>query len=229
MFVCAAHKSLDLRDFDRLYAYPNKPDLSGDCLVILDSGAFALSKSKHKMDERYMHDLAEHYSQYMIRNHVYAIAPDVFKNSYKSIQQFQYFIEKYPDIQVAPVIQFFSSTIDLFNAKKQIDKYSTLSNSKLVCISNNSFCPINQYRELSYIVSCIRQKFNDVWVHVLGAGYSHNNVKDWLKTGVNSVDSISYYTDAQYNLAWIPHSYQQEISELSFDELAIHNANVANL
>jgi len=229
MFICAAHKQLDLTQLPRLYAYPTKPDLSGDKMIILDSGAFALSKSKKRMDAEYMQCLADHYRRYSTRENVYAIAPDVFKNPVKSLQQFRYFSAEYPDIDIAPVIQFNNRTIDLFNAKKQIDAYSQYSKSKLVCISNNKFKPLTQHNDLRRITDFIRARFGNVWVHVLGAGYSHNNVRDWLKTGVNSIDSISYYTDAQNKLAWLPHSYQHESSALPFTELAMHNAKLANL
>lgn len=227
MFVCAAHKALNLRAFNRLYAFPVVPDLAGDNMVILDSGAFALSKSKKQMDADYIDALAAHYRKFLTRKNVYAVAPDVFKNPAQSLKQYRDFISRH-DVLVAPVLQFPGSAIDLFNVKKQVQAYGGLSKSGLVCISNNKFCPLKQHKELSYITDLVRQAFGSVWVHVLGAGYSHNNVKDWLKTGVNSIDSISYYTDAQHKLRWLPHSYQHEASALPFAALAIENATVAN-
>lgn len=228
MFVCAAHKSLNLQKFNRLYAFPTVPDLAGDNMVILDSGAFALSKSGKKMNADYMQRLADHYRHYQTRDNVFCIAPDVFKNSFLSVRQYQNFIADFADVPVCPVVQFKSSTIDLFSTKKQIDSYAQMRQSRFVAISNNAFCPLKQHKELSYITDYIRRRFGSVWVHVLGAGYSHNNVKDWLKTGVNSIDSISYYTDAQHNMRWLAHSYNHEISQLDFKTLAIENARVAN-
>ncbi len=229
MYVCAAHKSLNLSGFNRLYAYPAIPDLSGEEMVILDSGAFALSKSKKQMDAEYIDTLAQHYRQFLGRENVYAIAPDVFKNRIKSMRQYELFTEQYRDIPICPVIQFSNSTIDLFNAKKQIDHYAAIKKSRLVCLSNNRFNPVSQSQSLRFIVDYIRKHFGNVWVHVLGAGYSYNNVQDWMKTGVNSVDSISYYTDAQHNLRWLPYSYGHESSNIPFSKLALINAQVANI
>ncbi len=228
MFITASHKKLDLSGFDRLYAFPTIPALDDNSKIILDSGAFALSKSGGEMDNAYMHRLAKHYEKYGSNKNVFCIAPDVFKNAYKSIRQFKIFTYKYPALKVAPVLQFKNTNIDLFDAKKQIDAYSLLSTSKMICISNNKFNPIKQADELRFIVSKIRRKSPFVWIHVLGAGYSHNNVKDWLTLGVNSIDSISYYTDAQHKLEWKLNSYQTKASDLCFSDLALQNARVAN-
>lgn len=228
MFITASNKKLDLSKFNRLYAFPTIPDIDSEHKIILDSGAFGLSKSGGKMDRCYMDQLALHYKKYGRDKNVYCIAPDVFKSAHKSIRQFKEFAESHPEIIVAPVLQFQHTNIDLFNAKKQIDEYSRLSKSKMICISNNKFNPVKQAAELKYIVDKIRLKFDGIWIHVLGAGYSHNNVNDWLSLGVNSIDSISYYTDAQRGLGWKLNSYQTEPSTLSFEQLALHNATVAN-
>ncbi|MCK4499885.1 hypothetical protein KAU11_05265, partial [Candidatus Babeliales bacterium] len=109
-----------------------------------------------------------------------------------------------------------------------IDEYSKISKSKMICISNNKFNPIKQSNELLYIIERIKLNFADVWIHVLGAGYNHNNVKDWSELGIDSIDSISYYTDAQHKIAWKLDSYQTKSSTLSFEQLAIYNAEIAN-
>ena len=227
MFITASNKKLDLLRFNRLYAFPTPPILDSKHKIILDSGAFGLSKSGGKMDAVYMLKLAEHYKKYGNQSNVFCIAPDVFKSPAQSIKQYKEFMNKY-NIKIAPVLQFKYQNIDLFDIKKQINEYSRLSNSRMVCISNNKFNPIKQGAELKYIVEKIRLKFDDVWIHVLGAGYSHNNVKDWMKLGVNSMDSISYYTDAQAGLAWKANSYQTEPNSCKFRELATHNAMMAN-
>ena len=229
MFITASNKKLDLSRFNRLYAFPTIPAIDQKYKIILDSGAFALSKSGGKMDTTYIASLAQHYKKYGKQLNVFCIAPDVFKNPHKSLVQYKDFIKLFPDIPIAPVLQFQHTNIDLFNAYKQVGEYSRLSKSKMICISNNKFNPVKQTEELRYLVKKIRSKFKDVWIHVLGAGYNHNNVKDWIALGVNSIDSISYYTDAQHGLGWKQDSYQTGPSDLSFKQLALHNAGVANL
>lgn len=230
MFILSSNRLLEpeIQKFNRLYAFPNIPNLDSEKIIILDSGAFAMSMSKKRMDAEYINKLAQHYRKYATQENVHCIAPDVFKDPKKSIRQFIAFRENYSDIKASPVLQFYSSQIDLFSTKKQIETYSKLSNSRMVCISNNKFNAQKQLREIRFIVDEIRDKFGDVLIHVLGAGYSHNNVKDWLKAGVTSLDSISYYTDAQHKLSWVMNSYETRFSNLSFRELALHNASIAN-
>lgn len=224
MYVCASHKELDLRKFNRLYSFPNIPVLDDHNRIILDSGAFGLSKSGRAMDDEYIASLASHYKQYAKQDNVFCIAPDVFKNPALSMRQYEHFRSAH-NVNVVPVLQFHSKNIDLFSAKKQIHYYSQYSRG-MICISNNKFDPVKQKKELIYLVVEIKKLFS--LIHVLGAGYSHNNVKDWLRLGVNSIDSISYYTDAQAGIAWVRDSYKTEASSLTFKDLAIYNASVAN-
>ena len=81
MFILSSNKKLEpeLSGFDRLYAYPNIPNITPEHMIILDSGAFALSCKKQKMDNEYIQQLAKHYEQYVQHKNVYFIAPDVFK------------------------------------------------------------------------------------------------------------------------------------------------------
>jgi hypothetical protein len=228
MYVCAAHKVLDISSFNRLYAYPNIPLLDDNHRIILDSGAFGLSKSGRSMDESHIAKLAKHYETYGKKANVFCIAPDVFKNATLSMRQYKDFIAKYEKIKIVPVIQFVSSYIDFFSIKKQVTAYQKITNSRMICISNNKFDPVKQFKELKFIVDEIKRKNGDILIHVLGAGYSHNNVKDWMEIGVDSIDSISYYTDAQAGLEWIAGSYKTNSSTLRFHDLAIRNAEVAN-
>jgi hypothetical protein len=229
MFILSANKLLnpELRDFNRLYAYPTIPDLDDEKTILLDSGAYMLSMQRRVMTLGYIDKLAAHYQHYAISDNIHCIAPDCFKNPVVSIRQYRHFVDNY-SVPIAPVLQFVSSEIDLFNTKKQIDTYARLSKSRMICLSNNKFNPVKQSRELLHIVDNIRRKFSNTHIHVLGAGYNHNNVKDWMKLGIDSMDSVSYYTDAQHRLAWRRNSYETQASDLSFKEIALHNARTAN-
>lgn len=223
MFVCCYNKRLkrELLDFNRLYAYPNEPDIN-DKMVILDSGAFHLSKSGKRMDDKYIDSLATHYKRFHQFKNVHCIAPDTFKNPFDSMRKYKEFKEKYPNISICPVIQSKSSNIDIFDIKKQIKFYD---DHEFICFSNNKFDPVKQKQELKYIRGLIPDK---TWVHVLGAGYSHNNVKDWVKLGYNSIDSVSYYTDAESKIKWVKNSYNTEPSVYEFKKTALFNAKIAN-
>ncbi len=230
MFILSSNAKLEpeLSCFDRLYAYPNIPHITPDHFIILDSGAFALSCKKQRMDEQYIQALAKHYTQYGQSKNVHCIAPDVFKFPEQSMQQFLYF-KDICSVNVAPVIQFKSPVADVFAARKQIRFYKQHApDLKLICISNHAFNIEKEAGNVALIVKIIQQEFNKcIKIHVLGAGFNSVHVAQWMKTGVDSMDSISYYTDAQAKQAWQFGKASVETSTKSFKELALMNASIA--
>lgn len=228
MFILSSNKKLEpeLSGFDRLYAYPNLPNVTPENMIILDSGAFALSCKKQTMDERYIQNLAVHYEQYAHYENVYFVAPDVFKFPEKSMQQFLFF-KSICDMDVAPVIQFRSPTADIFDAKRQINFYKQHCKPRLICISNHAFNIKTQAVNIARIVEIIKQAFGDIKIHVLGAGFNSKNVADWMKTGITSMDSVSYYSDAQARQQWVFGRSSVVTSSKSFKELSLINAEVA--
>ena len=229
MFILSSNKKLEpeLSGFDRLYAYPNIPNITPEHMIILDSGAFALSCKKQKMDDEYIQQLAKHYEQYVQYKNVYFIAPDVFKFPELSMKQFLYF-RSICNVDVAPVIQFKSPTADIFSAKKQIKFYKEHApDLRLICISNHAFNIERQSSAISEIVKMIRYSWGrNIKIHVLGAGFNSKNVADWMKTGVTSMDSVSYYSDSPKH-KWIFGTDRLEASTQNFKETALYNASVA--
>ncbi len=228
MFILSSNKRLEpeLSDFDRLYAYPNIPNITPDTMIILDSGAYALSCKKQSMTEGYIQDLAKHYEQYKHYQNVYFVAPDVFKFPELSMKQYLYF-RNICDVDVAPVIQFRSPTADLFEARKQIRFYKKHAPKlRLICISNHKFNIDAQSDNIKRIVQMIRDEFGDIKIHVLGAGFNSLDVTKWMQTGVTSMDSVSYYSDAPKH-KWVFGKSGVEASLLCFKETALFNASVA--
>ena len=72
-----------LLEYKRLYAFPAAPEIKP---FILDSGAFALSKSGKKMNEDYLERLYLHYKKY----ECWKVAPDVFLNPIKTMKNFKF-------------------------------------------------------------------------------------------------------------------------------------------
>lgn len=232
MFICSSHKSLNLAEFERLYAFPNQPDLSGDKTVLLDSGAFALSMRNQSMDKAHIESLAKYYNQHgLVRNNVHCIAADVFKNPSLSMQQYAEFIKTVSrEVSISPVLQFpRKGFVDLFSARKQLIFYkkNAIVKPRLICVSNHAFDATKCHDALVRLAWLIRDIFDDVHIHVLGAGFNSLDVARWLQTDVDSIDSISYYTDAQSKMKWTLGSCSVEKSQESFSEIAMHNANVA--
>lgn len=227
MFILSSNHKLEpeLSGFDRLYAYPNLPIITDDHMIILDSGAFALSKKKQKMDQAYFEKLAEHYSWYVKHDNVYFVAPDVFKSAELSMRQFVEF-KAICDIDVAPVIQFSEPSVDLFSAKKQIKFYKAHCQPRMVCISNHKFDISKEADNIAAVVNMIKEAFGDIKIHVLGAGFNSYDVAMWQSTGITSMDSISYYTDAPKH-KWQFGKASLEPSNDSFKITALHNAKTA--
>lgn len=227
MFILSSNHKLEpeLSSFDRLYAYPNIPIITKEHMIILDSGAFALSKKKKKMDNDYMHKLAQHYSWYEKHDNVFFVAPDVFKFPELSMEQFLFF-KGICKVDVAPVIQFKENFVDLFSARKQIKFYAQHCQPRMVCISNHAFDIGKEADNIKLLVSMLKEQFGDIKIHVLGAGFNSVDVAKWQSTGITSMDSISYYSDAPKH-QWQFGKATVEPSSKSFKEVALHNAKVA--
>ena len=227
MFVLSANPRLnpEILAYDRLYAYPSLPVITDGQLIILDSGAFALSFKKQRMDEAYIAKLAAHYEAYRDFKNVYFVAPDVFKYPELSMRQFEYF-KTLCDVDAAPVLQFKTPNADLFSAKKQINFYRTFGNVRMICLSNHKFDIDKQAGNIQRILEMIRSAFGDIKIHVLGAGFNSLDVAKWMATGVTSMDSISYYSDAPRH-KWVFGSASLQASNDGFKQTALYNAQIA--
>lgn len=201
-FYYPAHYELlrnDLLFFNRLYAFPNKPTITNDCKIILDSGAFHMHKAKKPINEQYAIKLIEHYKKYSHLDNVYCITADTPKNFSKSLQLTEMMITEIKSI--CPVLHNSQKgCIDLFSLKKQIKIYSIICQDRFIALSNNDLSPEIQKKELKYIIEMAKDYFKHF--HVFGAGFSAQNVLSWKNTGADSVDSIGYYTDALKGVVW---------------------------
>ncbi len=65
-----------------------------------------------------------------------------------------------------------------------------------------------------------RRAVPGVWIHILGAGWSPEDISTWREIGPDSIDSIAYYAAAQNGEAW---------GQLGADwrETALYNAQLA--
>jgi len=177
-----------LLDFKRLYAFPAIPEENP---FILDSGAFALSKSGGRMDGEYFERLYKYYKKYF-GSYAHNVAPDVFLNPRQTMKNFEVWREKYADCQVWPVIQCTSKKIEWALIKYQLDFYSELFNClKILFFSNPSL------RGSSYpkdIFQKIKDQYRVEWIHILGAGWNLEDIKIYARLeGLDSIDSIAYY------------------------------------
>jgi hypothetical protein len=218
----------------RLYAYPTTPEPPYENgFIILDSGAFGLSMRGGKMTHAYMENLNEYYScnGAAIAHNVIAIAPDEFLNPKETMSNFKWWVLK-GYCKVSPVLQCTKKgEIDLVSILKQIEFYKAFDiDFKFIAFSNPSLrsMQVNSL-EIKKMIDIIRQNFKGVWVHNLGAGWNQLDAQKWLELGFDSIDSISYYTDAASKKMWRNGNDTMPTIYATRKETANHNQKMANL
>lgn len=183
-----------IKGISRLFAYPKAPHFENrGSLVILDSGAYGLSLQGRKITKAHMKKLDEHYRKYA-NEKTLCIAPDEFLGPMQSMWNMRKWFKNgyYPDI--AAVIQADRMRkIDINNLKYQADYYSNFTDE--FCFSNNGLTgkmAINF--NLEKLFEYMKKELGAKWIHVLGAGWSLQDIKDWQQIRYfDSLDSVAYY------------------------------------
>lgn len=190
-----------IKNINRLFAFPNIPTFDNKALVILDSGAFALSQSKKKITSKYMFELSEYYHKYSKQyNNILCIAPDVFKNplaSISNIKKWRYF-NLYKNI--TPVLQNSQSLIiDKDELIYQIDFYASLGYKTLCYSIFGANAILHKQQHIEEVFLYAKEK-GIKHIHCLGAGWSLEDIKVWIEIkGWDTMDSIAYYATKNIN------------------------------
>lgn len=199
---CAAYED-EIEKIDginRLYAYPAIPRFENNShVVILDSGAFGLSRSGGKMNMAYMKKLSAHYEKYH-RDNTLCIAPDEFLNPTQSMLNLIKWHKNRLYSNVTPVIQrMVKGVINIADMKNQAEFYREYSDT--VCVA----C-VGIYGEdaldikLSGLLKYLKEDLKYRWIHMLGAGYGLDDIRNWKKVGYfDSMDSRSYFITKDEN------------------------------
>lgn len=168
-------------------------------IYILDSGAFVLSQNKRDMDDEYMSRLNNYYvNNLSIKKQcekVFCIAPDKFLNSQQSMYNFFKWRQKgFTD--VVPVLQASKKgVVDCKDLMRQADFYSKFT--KTIFFSNPGLRGEDaKMYHLNQVFKYMKEELKVDWIHILGAGWSSQDIKDWQAVGYyDSMDSIAYYTE----------------------------------
>ncbi len=183
----------ELTNCGRLFAYPNIPTPSKCERIILDSGAFALSRRKGYMTRAYMEDLSKHYQLHADDKTICA-APDVVRDPFKTMRNFKDWIAsgKYADI--TPVIQSsLKGRFDVSEYTYQIDFYTSEYHVKSMMFSNRSRADEAKVSGIGKVF-CYAKSRGVEYIHMLGAGWDLQDVLDWATIPcLDSIDSTSYY------------------------------------
>lgn len=194
-----------IEELPRLYAYPKVPNISGDELIILDSGAFMLGQQKRTMDEGYIRALRKHYRTYTTKPNVIPIAPDEYLNPTVTVKRFRAWTRRYPDIHVAPVIQCTRPKhLDAISIYQQFEQYAryaeqlpVFGGKPFIAFSNPGLSGMEFTRGAILLQKVIHRTFpNGLWLHILGAGWTPSDVQTWSTFPiVDSIDSLAWYAD----------------------------------
>lgn len=211
-------------ELPKLFAFPKIPK-SHSKLSILDSGAFGLSQKWKEIDAQHMRLLAAHYRKYC-GDGIYGIAPDKFLDPKQTMKNFEYWMRKHK-VRVAPVIQCtHKKQVNIYEVMKQISFYKP-HGPEFVCFSNPGLQFRESAQQIKEAIEVLRKELPEAWVHVLGAGWNFEDVKDWLTlSGADSIDSIAYHTSASVGRKFRINSREEVLSSDSFEENLRHNIKV---
>lgn len=216
-----------LLEYNRLYAYPTVPELEQiNKFIILDSGAFGLSKLNKEIDKAYMFRLNQHYLKFGASDKfpIIAVAPDVFLNPIKTIENFEYW-QKKGYCRVSPVLQASENKkLDYNLFKFQVDFYKKYSND-FILFSNPSMTAIDMInQDVERIFTYIKDS-GFKWIHILGAGWFPTDIRNYNRIkNFDSLDTIAYYTSAQQE----KESWDKSLKSDDWIEKSLKNAKYGN-
>lgn len=186
----------EIEGLSRLFAYPATPSFKNKGrITILDSGAFALSCKNQKMNQDYLKRLSNYYEKYY-QDSVICVAPDEFLNAAQSMYNYKKWLSYHYFSKVCPVIQAdYKYIINIKDLIYQADFYSEYSD--IILFSNNALTgKAAKELKLERLFKYMKTKLNVKWIHVLGAGWDLDDIKEWLTIDYfDSLDSIAYYND----------------------------------
>lgn len=183
-----------IKGISRLFAYPTPPHYRNEGkIVILDSGAFGLSLQKRKITKMHMAKLDKHYRTFARKNTI-CVAPDEYLNPMQSMWNIREWFKKgyYPHL--AAVLQCETKrVVNLKNLKYQADYYSNFTD--IFCFSNNGLTgEMAKNYKLEELFKYMKERLGAKWIHVLGAGWNLDDIKEWMNIKyIDSIDSIAYY------------------------------------
>lgn len=209
----------------RLYSFPTEPDPPAPAsFLVLDSGAWGMSKRGRAIDEFYMRDLAIHYQYYQQRwrGAVHCIAPDVYLAPKATVANYKVWRQRW-GVPVVPVIQFERvGRLDMRVADWQARFYAP-TRPPWLAISNPAL-RASEAGLMATITRLVRAVTGAEWLHCLGAGWDPLDTAAWLDLGFDSVDSVAYLEDARRGRQWRAQGREWVPSRESWVKIAEANA-----
>lgn len=214
---------------DRLYAFPRRPEGVGlaQGVVILDSGAYGLSRRGQLIGPAHMEKLNRYYSEYGAG--CWCVGPDAYLNPAATMKNWRYW-HAAGYAPVMPVIQFLrAGRLDVTSALRQAAFYAAWSPARVAISNPGLTAAAAKAMGMGFICAEVRRITGCQWLHNLGAGWSPADVADWRDMGsFDSIDTIAYYTDAQAGWRWrLDGRRERAAGDDDWRDLAAENAAVA--
>ncbi len=167
---------------------------------VLDCGTWGLHTRGKRYAERGFADLAAYYRTHSAS---WRAAPDEYLRPDRTMENWRDWQRLFPDVPVAPVIQYQrEGRPSASEVLRQLEEYASASSGVLL-ISNPGMTAGAWLDHLAWAVAEVKRAVPGVWVHVLGAGWDPVDIALYRRVpGLDSIDSIAYYTDAQRGVAW---------------------------
>lgn len=189
-----------IKGISRLYAYPCEPHFENESkIVILDSGAFGLSRYGAKITLPYMIKLSAHYEKFA-KSNTLCIAPDEFLNPVQTMKNFRTWQRNNLFSKITPVLQrSVKKIVNIDELKMQAEYYREYSDT--VCVANAGMYGHEALlSRMDVLLRYIKKDLDYQWIHILGAGYSIEDIDNWKKVGnFDSLDSRAYFITKDIN------------------------------
>lgn len=189
-----------IKRISRLYAYPCEPHFENESkIVILDSGAFGLSRYGAKITLPYMIKLSAHYEKFA-KSNTLCIAPDEFLNPVQTMKNFRTWQRNNLFSKITPVLQrSVKKIVNIDELKMQAEYYREYSDT--VCVANAGMYGHEALlSRMDVLLRYIKKDLDYQWIHILGAGYSIEDINNWKKVGnFDSLDSRAYFITKDIN------------------------------
>lgn len=223
-----------------LFSFPHEPGPRG-ARRILSSGTWGLHSAGRLYARRRFDALAHYYLRHdALCNTGWRMMPDEYLRPHRTARNLEEWRRCWPGLAVVPIIQMAREKhVDCYLVKRQVQQYAEAARcAGCICISNPAFHGLEWRDELAWCVEQVRAALPDVWIHVLGAGWGPGDIWVYSRVpGLDSVDTITYYADAQRGVMWDLYGRRRaharcpcpacQSGVVGWEALAMHNAWVA--
>lgn len=143
--------------------------------------------------------LSAHYEKFA-KSNTLCIAPDEFLNPVQTMKNFRTWQRNNLFSKITPVLQrSVKKIVNIDELKMQAEYYREYSDT--VCVANAGMYGHEALlSRMDVLLRYIKKDLDYQWIHILGAGYSIEDIDNWKKVGnFDSLDSRAYFITKDIN------------------------------